>query len=54
MGMDGELLQLLYKNEIKSCFWREFPAYKDILYMRENSAPDNNWLNKIWFFLLLQ
>ena len=23
-------------------------------YMRENSAPDNNWLNKIWFFLLLQ
>ena len=30
MWMDGELLQLLYKNEIKSRFWREFPAYKDI------------------------
>ena len=30
LWMDGELLQLLYKNEIKSRFGREFPAYKDI------------------------
>ena len=41
--------------------WRRtLTMYSNIPYMRENSAPvvnsapDNNWLNKIGFFLLLQ
>ena len=46
MWMDGELLQLLYKNEIKSRFWREFPAYKDIAYTSLGNVY-------CWWFVIL-